>query len=533
MSLIANETIEKSRVQLKIKIEAADFSAAVSKVYQKQRKNITIPGFRRGKAPRNIIEKMYGKGVFYEDAINDLIPKYYSDAVKEAGIDAVGQPEFEVESADEKEGVVLVVKTDVKPEVKIDGYKGIEVTKEVKKVTDEDIDAEINRVRERNSRMIEVTDRAAALNDTVNIDYEGFVGKTAFEGGKAEGYDLVLGSGSFIPGFEDQIVGHNIGDEFDVKVTFPKEYHAEDLAGKKAVFKTKLNGIKFKELPELDDDFAKDVSDFDTFAEYRADVKSKLEKANEAEADSQVENQLIDALIEKLEADIPESMFVAETENYVRDYDTRLRYQGLDLKTYFQYTGMDLDALRTQLRPQAEKQVKTRLALEKIAELEKIEPSEEEVEAEFKRIADAYGMEVEKVKESVDAAEIAADLKVKGAVELVKAAAKIKKATAKKAPAKKADDAEKKPAAKKTSTKKTAEKAEDKAETAEKKPAAKKAPAKKADDAEKKPAAKKTAAKKTDDAEKKPAAKKAPAKKADAAEKKPATKKTTAKKTEE
>lgn len=492
MSLNSSKLIEKNLYELKIGIDAETFGAAVNSVFRKQVRNITVPGFRKGKAPRAIIEKMYGKGVFYEDAINQLIPEAYENALKEAAIDAVGQPEFDVESVDEN-GVVLIAKVYVKPEVKIEGYKGIEVTRKVERTTAAEVKAEIDRVRDRNSRMIDVEDRAAKKGDTANINYEGFVDGKAFDGGKGEGYDLILGSGQFIPGFEDQIVGHNIGDEFDVVVTFPEEYHAKELAGKEATFKTKLNGLKLKELPAADDEFARDVSDFDTFAEYEADVKAKITKRKEDAADSEVEGQLIDALIEKLDADIPETMFVTETENFVRDYDTRLRMQGLDLKTYFHYTGLNLDALREQLRPQAEKQVKTRLALEKIAELENITVADEDVEAEYARLAEMYGMEADKVKETVKAEDIAADLKVKKAVDLVKEAAVVKKPAAKKAAAKKTDDAEaaeekpaaKKPAAKKTAAKKpAAEKAE--GETAEKKPAAKKkAPAKKVEKSEK------------------------------------------------
>jgi len=431
MSLISANNIEKNLHELKIGIDAETFSAAVSRVYKKQVKNITVPGFRKGKAPRSIIEKMYGKGVFYEDAINDLIPQVYTEALKESGLDVVSQPEFDIESVDEN-GVVLLAKVYVKPEANIEGYKGIEVTKDTIRVTANEIRAEIDRVRERNSRMIDITDRAAQLGDTANIDYCGSVDGVPFDGGKAEGADLILGSGQFIPGFEDQIVGHNIGDEFDVNVKFPADYHAKELADKDAVFACKLNGLKLKELPELDDEFVRDVSDFDTVAEYEADVKAKIKERKEADADRSVEDQLIDAIIEKLDCDIPEAMFENETENFVRDYDTRLRMQGLDLKTYFQYTGMDLDALRAQLRPQAEKQVKTRLALEKIASLENIVASDEEVEAEYARLAEAYNMEVEKIKESIEAADLAEDIKVKKAVDLIKAEAVVAKKSSKK-----------------------------------------------------------------------------------------------------
>jgi len=419
MSLKKSELIDKNLYELTIDVDRAVFDAAVDKVYRQSVKKINIPGFRRGKAPRSIIEKMYGKGVFYEDAINEILPEAYSEAAKESGLEIVSRPEFDVESI-EDDGVVLKAKVYVKPEVSIENYLGIEATRTLTPVTDADIDAEIEKVRTRNSRMIDVTDRAAQNDDIANIDYEGSVDGVPFDGGKAEGHDLKLGSGQFIPGFEDQIVGHTIGEEFDVNVTFPEEYHAEELAGKAAVFKVKLNGIKFNELPEVDDEFVRDVSEFNTVDEYKADIKAKLEDRNAKTADNGVEEQLLEALMEKLEAEIPEAMFETETENFVRDYDNRLRMQGLDLSTYFKYTGMNLDTLRAQMRPQAEKQVKTRLALEKIAALENLAATEEEIEEEYKRIAEIYGMDIEKVKETVDADSIAADLKVKKAVDLVK-----------------------------------------------------------------------------------------------------------------
>jgi trigger factor len=419
MSLTKSEVIEKNRYELQFSVDKATFDAAVSAVYRKQVKNISVPGFRKGKAPRSIIEKMYGTGVFYEDAINDLIPDAYTEALKEAAIDAVGQPEFDVVSIDEN-GLVLSAKVYVKPEVEIKDYLGIEVEKEVVAVSDEDVDREIETIRERNSREIDVTDRPAEMGDTTVIDFEGFCDGVAFEGGKGTDYALKLGSGSFIPGFEEQIVGKSIDEEFDVNVTFPEEYHAADLAGKPSVFKVKIHAITKVELPELDDDFAKDVSEFDTFAEYKADVKAKIEKRHEASAENAVEDKLVEALIEKLEADIPEPMFVAETENFVRDYDTRLRSQGLDLNTYFKYTGMNLDSLREQMRPQAERQVKARLALEKIAALENLEATEEDINAEYEKIATAYGIEIDQVKASIDSDAIAADMKVQKAMELVK-----------------------------------------------------------------------------------------------------------------
>ena len=424
MSLIKAENIEKNRYELQISVDSAKFNAAVSAVYRKQVKNITVPGFRKGKAPRAIIEKMYGAGVFYEDAINDLIPDAYTEALAESKLDVVGQPEFDVVSIDEN-GVVLSAKVYVKPEVEIKDYFGIKVEKEVAPVDDEALNREIETVRERNSREIDVTDRPAEMGDTAVIDFEGFCDGVAFEGGKGTDYALKLGSGSFIPGFEEQVAGKSIDEEFDVNVTFPEEYHAAELAGKPAVFKVKIHAITKVELPELDDEFAKDISEFDTFDEYKADLKAKLEKRNEATATAAMEDKLVEALIEKLEADIPEPMFVAETENFVRDYDTRLRSQGLDLNTYFKYTGMTLDALREQMRPQAERQVKARLALEKIAVLENVEVSEEDINAEYEKIAAAYGIELDQVKASIDSEAIAADMKVQKAMELVTAKADV------------------------------------------------------------------------------------------------------------
>ncbi len=440
MSLTKSEVIEKNRYEMHIAVDKATFDAAVTRVFQNKAKDITVPGFRKGKAPRAIVEKMYGAGIFYEDAINDLIPDAFNDALKESGLDIVGQPEFDVVSLDDN-GLVLSAKVYVKPEANIADYLGIEVEKTVAPVTDEDVAKELDTVRERNSRETEVTDRPAEMGDTAVIDFEGFCDGVAFDGGKGTDYSLKLGSGSFIPGFEEQIVGKSIDEEFDVNVTFPAEYHAEELAGKAAVFKVKIHSLSKVELPELDDDFAKDVSEFDTLDEYKADVKAKIEKRNKSIADSAVEEQLVAALIEKLDADIPEPMFVAETENFVRDYDNRLRMQGLDLKTYFKYTGMNLDSLREQMRPQAERQVKARLALEKIAALENIEATEEDINGEYEAIATAYGVEIDQVKASIDASAIAEDMKVKKAMELVKEKAVVK-------------------APKKKATKKTTKKAE-------------------------------------------------------------------------
>ena len=420
MSLKKTTEVEKNLYEIEFDVDKATFEAAVEKVYRKEVKKINIPGFRKGKAPRSMIERMYGKGVFYEDAVNEIIPDAYEAAIKESELKVVSRPEFDIVTIDDN-GVMLKAKFYVKPEVSLNQYKGIEVEKNVKEVTDEDVNADIDRARERNARVVDVTDRAVQNGDVAVIDYEGFCDGVAFDGGKGENHNLTIGSGSFIPGFEEQIIGHNIGENFDITVKFPEQYHSEELAGKDAIFKISLNGIKFNELPELDDEFVKDVSDFNTVDEYKADIKAKLEKKNEQEADNAVEAQIIDALINALEADIPAAMFETEAENFVRDYDSRLRMQGLDLATYCKYTGQTLDQLREQFKPMAERQVKTRLALEKVVELEAIDATSEEIDAEYENLAKAYGMEADKVKELVEADAIKADLCVKKAVEFVKA----------------------------------------------------------------------------------------------------------------
>lgn len=467
MNLIKAEKQDHSKYVLEFKIDAEAFAASVEKVARRDLKKFNIPGFRKGKAPRSVVEKMYGKGVFYEDALNDALPAAYEEAVKEAAITPVSRPEFDVVSMDEKEGVTMKAELYVKPEVAVADYLGMEAVQNKTEATDEEVNAEIDRVRQQNSRETEVTDRPAQNDDVVNIDYEGFCDGKAFEGGKAEKASLKLGSGQFIPGFEDQIVGHSIGDEFDVNVTFPEEYHAAELAGKAVVFKVKLNGINVIELPEVDDEFAKDVSEFDTIDEYKADLKAKIQSRHDANTENEVKDQLIDKLVDKLDADIPDSMFETEVENVIRDYDTRLRMQGMSLDMYFKYTGMDLDTMRQQARPQAEKQVKVRLALEKIAELEKIEVSDEDLNAEIKRIADSNHITEDQVKEIVGAEAVRDDMKVERALNLVREKAVL---TAKKE--EKAEAAEKKPAKKttrKTTKKKVEEKAEEKAEETENK----------------------------------------------------------------
>jgi trigger factor len=351
-----------------------------------------------------------------------VLPEAYEAALAESGVKPVGRAEFDITNIDDN-GITFTATVPVKPAVEIEGYKGIEAAKVVEPATEIEIDNEIKIIRERNSRETEITDETPAENgDSTKIDFEGFVDGVAFEGGKGEDYNLKLGSGSFIPGFEDQIVGHKIGEQFDVNVTFPEEYHAAELAGKAATFKVTLKAITHIELPELDDDFAKDVSEFDTFAEYRADIEAKILKRHENAAESVFEETIVKALVEKLGGEeIPEAMIEAEVENQVRDFDNRLRMQGMDMGMYFKYTGMTLEGMRDQMRPQAETFVKTRLALEKIAELENLTATEEEIEAEYARLAEAYQMEAEQIKGMIPAESVAEDLRVKAAMELVKA----------------------------------------------------------------------------------------------------------------
>ena len=478
MGLKKIELTEKSGYTMEFSITREVYNKAELAVYKKEVGRISVPGFRKGKAPKHIIERMYGKGVFFEDAINDCIPDAFDEAVKEAGIEPVGNPKFDLVSMEDGEDIVLKAEGFVKPEISIENYKGIEAEKKSVSVSDAEVDAEVDRARERNARSVEVTDRAVADGDIANIDYEGFVDGKAFDGGKGEKHDLKIGSGSFIPGFEDQIVGKNVGDEFDVNVTFPLEYHAKELAGKDATFKVKLNAIKVEELPAADDEFAKDVSDFETFAEYKADLKAKMTEQAESRADRDFENAIAEKLGEMIVGDVPEVMYDEEANNIVRDFDARLRSQGMDLATYMKYTGMTADALRAQYRPQAEKQVRIRLALEKIAALENIQISDEEVEAEFKRIGEAYGVALDQVKKMLRPEDVRKDLAVGAAMKIVKENAKAttpaeekpkaKKATKAKAPKaeaaeKPADEepkAEKKPAAKKTTKAKKTESAE-------------------------------------------------------------------------
>ena len=427
MSLKSSNQVDTNRCELVITVAADEFENAIEKVFKRESKKITLPGFRKGKAPRAFIEKYYGEQVFYEDAINMVYPSALEEAVKEAGIRMIeDRVDFDLLESGKGKDLVFKVVVTTYPEVSIEGYRGIEVTKKSAEVTDDDVDAELARVQDRNSRMVTVEDRAAESGDTVEIDFEGFVDGEAFEGGKAENFNLELGSGQFIPGFENQIVGHNTGDEFDVNVTFPEDYHVVELKAKPAVFKIELHEIKAKELPEIDDDFIKDISEFDTVADYRADVKSKLETSREKQAADDVDNQIINALIEKLQGEIPEAMYQNRITQDIREFDYRLHSQGLDLRTYIQYTGMNEAALRASFKPQAERQVKLRLALEKIAELDGIVPTEEEIEAEYSKLAEAYKMEVEQVKNIIPTEDLSKDIAVEKAMGIVRDNAVVK-----------------------------------------------------------------------------------------------------------
>ena len=420
MSLVESKNVATNKYELTIKVDADTFKAAIDKVYRKNAKSIQVPGFRKGKAPRAMVEKMYGEAVFFEDAVNDLYPEAVANAVEEAKLEIVARPDVEVTEVSKEEGVTIVATCIVKPEVSVKDYKGIEVERAEEVVTDEMIDNKLASMQQRNARMIDVEGRAAKNGDTVVFDFEGFVDDKAFDGGKAEKFSLTLGSGQFIPGFEEQIEGKEIGEEFDVNVTFPEDYHAEELKGKPAVFKCKLHEIKEKELPALDDEFAKDVSEFDTLEELKNDLKAKEVAAAKQAADDAVENKLVDAVIANMEAEIPEQMYDNRVDSMVQDFDYRLQSQGMNLETYLKYTGMDMDAFRKTFRPQAEKQVQIRLALEKIVELEALDATEEELDAEFAKMAENYKMDVEQIKKYVPAEQLKQDLLVNKAIDLVK-----------------------------------------------------------------------------------------------------------------
>ena len=508
MSLKGSKKVDTNRYELEVSIDAESFQNAIREAYRKNSKKINVPGFRKGKAPLSIIEKFYGEEVFFEDALNLIYSDALDAAINEAGLKFVEDKiDFDLVSISKAEGVEFKATITTYPEVELGTYKGLKVEKVTPVVTDEEVDEEIGRMADRNARVVAVEDRAAENGDITTIDFEGFVDGVPFDGGKAEGHTLALGSNQFIHGFEDQIIGHNVGDEFDVNVEFPAEYHAENLAGKPAVFKVKLHEIKKRELPAIDDEFAKDVSEFDTLADLKADLKAKTLERKTATADEQVENDLIDQLIDGMKAEIPEAMFERRVDESLRDFDYRLQSQGMNLETYMQYLGNgDINEFRKNFRPQAERSVKVRLALEKIVELENIVPTEEDIAAEFDKLAEQYNMEATKIKAMIPETELVKDIAVSKAIAIVKDSADIKEVE------KKSEAAAKKPAAKKTTTtkstttKKTTSAAKKTAEgeTAAKKPAAKKTTSttKKTAEGEKKPAAKKTTASKSTTAKK-------------------------------
>lgn len=426
MSLKATNNVETNKYELEIEISAEDFEAAIEKAYLKARKNIAMPGFRKGKAPRKLIEKEYGEQVFFEDAVNLLYAPVVNGAVEESGLELVTRPEVEVTEISKENGVKLKATCITKPEVEVKDYKGIEVEKVVNPVTDEDINKQLDALREKNVTVETVDDRAAENGDDVVIDFEGFKDDVAFEGGKAEDFTLSLGSGQFIPGFEDQIVGHNAGEDFDINVTFPEEYQVKELAGAPAVFKIKLKSISKKVMPELDDDMVKDSTEFDTVDEYKADVKKKLEEANEKHADSEVEAKIFDKVIENMTAEIPQVMFDNRVNEMIGELEQRLATQGISLDLYMQYTGQTIDTVKKAYAEQAEKQVKLRLALEKIAKLENIEVTEDELKAEFDKLAEAYKLDVDQIKQFIHDDDLKKDIAVGKAVDLIKDAAVIK-----------------------------------------------------------------------------------------------------------
>ena len=411
--------------ELTVSVDGEIFEKAINKVYKKQVKKINIPGFRKGKAPRHIIERMYGTEVFYDDAMQECYPDALYEAAKEQGLEIVAVEKLEAIEAG-KDGFTFKTDIIVKPTLTVDGYKGFEIGKKSTEVTDELVDEEIEKVRDRNSRMVTVEDRAAEIGDTVVFDFEGFTDGVPFEGGKAENYSLSLGSGNFIPGFEEQVVGHSTGEEFSINVTFPEEYQAEELKGKDAEFKINLHEIKTKELPEVDDEFVKDVSDKETLDEYKVQLRAEIAKRLADEAEKDVDNQISEKLIALATDEIPEAMYDNQASDMVRDFDMRLRSQGMDLNTYMQYMGTDVNGLKAMYKDEAEKRVKLRLVLEAIAAQENIEVTEEVLDAEYGKMAEAYKMDVEKVKAAVPADSLTEDLKVQKALELVKNNAVIK-----------------------------------------------------------------------------------------------------------
>ena len=419
MALKNSKKVSTNTYEVEIVLGKEAFDAEVNKVYRKNVAKMNVPGFRRGKAPKSVIEKMYGSAVFYEEAIDNLLPEAYSAAIAEAKLDVVSRPDIELVSTGD-EGVVLKATVIVKPTVKVSEYKGLTAERPEVTVSEEEITREIDSVRNRNARVLSVEDRAAELGDEATIDFEGFLDGVAFEGGKGEKHPLKLGSGNFIPGFEEQIVGHNVGESFAITVTFPEDYGEASLAGKETIFKIVLHELKRTELPELDDEFVKDVSEFDTVEEYKASISAKIEERKNNSADAEVEKQLVDKLIANMTGEIPECMIDSEIDRYVNDYDYRLRSQGASLDLYYQYTGSTEEKLRESFKEEAERQVKSRLALERVAKTEKIKAGKKEMEEEYKKIASGYNVDMEYVKKNIPEEGISEDIVLRKAIQVIK-----------------------------------------------------------------------------------------------------------------
>ncbi len=425
MEVISNNKTGTNTVELEVKVDGAAFEEALQQAYLKRRKNIQIAGFRKGKATRKMIEAKYGETFFYETAINAIYQKTVNDAIEDQKLEVVDIPDTKVTDVSRENGVTFNITLTVKPEVTIDGYKGLKIEKSVKTITDEDIDKEIERVRENNARIIDVDDRPTEKGDTVIFDFEGFVDGNGFEGGKAEKFTLELGSGRFIPGFEDQMIGKSIGEDFDVNVTFPEDYNAKELAGKPAVFKCKIHEIKSKELADLDDEFAKDVSEFDTLDEYKADVKERMQKSASERADMDAENKISEKIAELVQGEIPDAMVENRVNDMLREWEYRNRYAGVTLKDYLKYSGMTLDKFKESFRAPAATQVRLRLGLEKIAELENVAVTDEDLEKQYQQLADEHKRKIEEVKELIKPESLSVDIKVEKAFDIVKESAEI------------------------------------------------------------------------------------------------------------
>ena len=422
MSFKVEQLEEKNMVKLVIEASAEEFEADLNAAYNKNKNKISVPGFRKGKAPRKMIEQLYGSQIFFEDAANEIIPDAYADAAKESGLDIVSQPKVSIEQLEAGKPFIFAAEVAVRPEVELGEYKGVEVTKADAEVTDADVEEELKKVQDQNSRTVSVEDRAVKDGDMTVIDFEGFIDGEAFEGGKGENYPLTIGSHSFIDTFEEQMIGMNIGEEKELNVTFPEDYHAENLKGKPATFKVTVKEIKEKQLPELDDDFAQDVSDFDTLAEYKDDLKKKIAERKESEAKAKKESEAIEKVVEAAKMDIPQAMIDTQVNRMLEDFAMRLQQQGLSVEQYFQYTGMTADKIMEEMKPEAVKRIKNSLVLEAVAKAENIEVSEEEFEAELQKMADMYKMEIEKIKEfmqDAEAKQMKDDIAIQKAVELI------------------------------------------------------------------------------------------------------------------